>query len=68
MRLAAGLPTDEKEVLIEALKHQRAEQWRKEVARDARKAVKDLKAGRLKPEKAEHLVARLREEWARNDA
>jgi hypothetical protein len=65
MRLAADLPTDEKEMLIEALKRQRAEQWRKELARDARKAVKDFRSGKLKPEKAADYVARRRAEWAR---
>jgi hypothetical protein len=68
MRLASGLPVDEKELLIEALKRQRAEEWRKELARDARKAAKDFRAGKLKSERAEDYVARLRAEWAKDAA
>jgi len=68
MRLASGLRVDEKELLIEALKRQRAEQWRKELARDARKAVKDFRTGKLKSERAEDYVARWRAQSAKDAA
>ena len=65
MQLASALRIDEKEMLIEAMKRQRADSWRKNLARSARKAVKDYRAGKLKAESAESLVARLRAEWAK---
>ena len=67
MRLASALPVDDKELLIEALKRQRAEAWRKDLARYARKAERDFRAGKLKSESAESLVARLRDEWAEDE-
>lgn len=67
MQLAAGLPNDDKEMLIEALKRQRAEAWRKDLAKYARKTEKDFRAGKLKAETAELLVARLRAEWDRDE-
>ena len=51
-------------MLVELVRRSRAEQWRKDLARDMRKAVKDFRAGKLKSEKAEDYVARLRGEWA----
>ena len=65
MQLASALRIDEKEMLIEAMKRQRADSWRKNLARYARKAVKDYRAGKLKAESAESLVARLRADWAK---
>ncbi len=63
MQLAFGLRIDEKEMLLEAMKRQRAEACRKNLARYARKAVKDYRAGKLKAESAESYVARLRADW-----
>ena len=65
MQLASALRIDEKEMLIEAMKRQRAETWRKNLARSARQAEKDYRAGKLKAESAESMVARLRTDWAK---
>ena len=65
MQLASALRIDEKEMLIEVMKRQRAESWRKNLARSARQAEKDYRTGKLQAESAESLVARLRADWAK---
>ena len=64
LTLAGALPGEDQEMLIELLRHRRAESWRRELAQDSRKAERDLRAGKLKAESAESLVARWRAEWA----
>ncbi len=64
LTLAGTLPGEDQEMLIELLRHRRAESWRKELAQDSRKAERDFRAGKLKAVSAVSLVARLRREWA----
>ncbi len=64
LELTRKLPGDEQDMLVELVRRSRAEQWRRDLVRDGRKAVKDFRAGKLKVERAEDYVARLRVEWA----
>ena len=67
LTLAGTLPGEDQEMLIELLRRRRAEAWRKQLAHDSRQAEKDFRAGRLKAESAESLVARLRAGGARKE-
>lgn len=64
LALTRKLPGDEQDMLVELVRRSRAEQWRKELARYARKAEREFRAGRLKAEKARVLASRLQKEWA----
>ena len=57
---AETLPRDEQEMLEELLRKRRIEAWRHETAEEARKAVKALRAGRLKSEPVDTVIGRLR--------
>jgi hypothetical protein len=57
---AEALPADEQEMLENLLRQRRIETWRRDTASEARKAVKDLRAGKLKAESVESVIARLR--------
>lgn len=57
---AEALPADEQAMLEELLRKRRLEAWRSETATEARKAVKNLRAGKLKPRSADEVIARLR--------
>ena len=63
LQLAGALPEDEQELLVEIIRKRRAEAWRKEVANYARKASRQVRAGKLKGETAESLVQRLSNQW-----
>ena len=64
LQLTRKLPGEDQDMLVELVRRNRAEHWRKAVAKDARKSERDFRAGKLKSESAESLVARLRAEWA----
>jgi hypothetical protein len=64
----AALPEEDQDMLFEILRKRRAEAWRKELAAYAKKARRDFRVGKLKAEPADKLVARLREQWAADDA
>jgi hypothetical protein len=57
---AEALPYDEQEMLENLLRKQRMEAWRQATAAEAKKALKALRAGKLKAETAEAVIARLR--------
>jgi hypothetical protein len=56
---AAHLPPDEQEILEELLRQRRIEAWRKETADEAKKAAAAFRAGRLKGQSVESVIARL---------
>ncbi len=62
LTFAETLPSDEQEILEGLLRKRRIETWRHETAAEARKAVKAFRAGRLKAESVETVIARLRTE------
>ena len=57
---AEALPADEQEILEAMLRQRRIEAWRQETATAAKAAVKSFRAGKLKSQSAESLIARLR--------
>ncbi len=57
---AEALPADEQELLESLLRKRRIEAWRQETAAAAKEAMKSLRAGKLKPQSAESIIARLR--------
>ncbi len=67
LELTQKLPDDEQEMLVDLVRRQRSENWRKELARDADQAREDFLAGKLKAEKVEVIIARLESDWAKED-
>jgi hypothetical protein len=57
---AEALPADEQEMLEAMLRQRRIEAWRHETAAEARSAGKSFRAGKLKSQSAESVIARLR--------
>jgi len=57
---AEALPADELEMLEGLLRKRRIEAWRRETAAAAKEAAKSLRVGKLKPQSAESIIARLR--------
>jgi hypothetical protein len=57
---AESLPAEEQEILADLLKKRRIEAWREETANAAADAVVQYRAGKLKAQPAEAVVARLR--------
>ena len=57
---AEALPADEQEMLEGLLRKRRIEAWRQETAAAAKTAVKSFRAGKLKSQSAESIIARLR--------
>jgi hypothetical protein len=57
---AEALPAEEQAMLEELLRRRRIESWRAETAVDAAQSAKALRAGKLKPQPAESVIARLR--------
>jgi len=57
---AETLPRDDQEMLEELLRRRRIEAWRRETAAEAKKALKAYRAGKLKAESVEAVIARLR--------
>jgi hypothetical protein len=57
---AEALPAEEQAMLEELLRRRRIESWRAETAVDAARSAKALRAGKLKPQSAESVIARLR--------
>jgi hypothetical protein len=57
---AETLPRDEQQMLEELLRKRRIEAWRRETAAEAKKALKAYRAGKLKAETVEAVIARLR--------
>lgn len=57
---AEALPTDEQAMLEELLRGRRIENWRRETAAEAKKAVCALRSRKLKAQPVESVIARLR--------
>jgi len=57
---AETLPADEREMLEGILRQRRIESWRQETAAEAKKVAKAFRAGKLKGQSAENVIARLR--------
>ncbi len=57
---AETLPADEQEMLESILRQRRIEAWRQETAAEAKKTAKAFRAGKLKSQSAESVIARLR--------
>jgi CHASE3 domain sensor protein len=57
---AEALPADEREILESLLRRRRIEAWRQETAAEAKTAIKAVRAGKLKSQSAESLIASLR--------
>lgn len=57
---AEALSADERAMLEELLHKRRVEAWRKETAADAAKATRALRAGKLKAQPADDVIAALR--------
>lgn len=57
---AEMLSADEQELLEGLLRRRRIEAWRRETATAAKEAVKSFREGKLKPQSAESIIARLR--------
>ncbi len=57
---AEALPADEQAMLEELLRKRRIEAWRSKTAGEAKKAAKDFRAGKLKSQSADEVIARLR--------
>lgn len=59
LELTRRLPGEDQDLLVELVRRSRGEEWLKQLARDARKAERDYRAGKLKSETVEDLIARL---------
>jgi hypothetical protein len=57
---AEALPAEEQAMLEELLRRRRIESWRAETAVEAVRSAKALRAGKLKPQSAESVIAHLR--------
>lgn len=57
---AEALSADERTMLEELLRRRRIESWRADTAADAAQSAKALRAGKLKPQSAASVIARLR--------
>jgi hypothetical protein len=54
------LPLDQQEQLIEIVRQRHIEASRDEIARNARESIAQFKAGKLKPQSTETVIAELR--------
>ena len=59
LKLFGKLSAEEQEMMLEIACKRRIEAWRKDVAASGRKALRDHRAGKLKPEPIEQLLKRL---------
>lgn len=57
---AGQLPSDEQEILEDLLHKRRIEAWRDDTAAEAKNAVAAFRAGKLKAQSADSVIARLR--------
>ena len=57
---AGTLPADEQEMLENLLRQRRIETWRQETATEAKTTAKAFRAGKLKGQSVESVIARLR--------
>jgi hypothetical protein len=64
---AEKLSADEQEMLTDLLQKRRIESWREENAAEAKRAAKAYRAGKLKAESADAVIAQLRSELKQED-
>lgn len=57
---AESLPADEQEMLETLLRQRRIESWRQETADEAKRSIAAFRAGKLKSQPVERLIAQLR--------
>ena len=57
---AASLSAEEQSILEDLLHRRRIEAWRKETAKEAKKAVKALQSGKLKAQQSKDVIEALR--------
>jgi len=57
---AENLPSDEREILEDLLRQRRVEAWRAETATEAKNSAAAFRAGKLKAQSADSVIARLR--------
>lgn len=57
---AEALPADEQEMLESLLRRRRIETWRRKTAVEAKSTIRAFRAGKLKSQSAESLIASLR--------
>jgi hypothetical protein len=57
---AGQLPADEREILEDLLHKRRIEAWRDDTAAEAKNAAVAFRAGKLKAQSADSIIARLR--------
>ena len=57
---AGRLPSEDRELLEDLLRHRRVEAWRAETASEAKKAAIAFRSGKLKAQSADDAIARLR--------
>ncbi len=55
------LPPEQQDMLIDIVQHRRAENRRKEIARNARDAIAAFRSGELKPQAAPDVIAEFRQ-------
>ena len=55
-----ALPPEDQAMLEDLLRRRRVEAWRVETAAEATRSVKALRSGKLKPQSADSVIARLR--------
>lgn len=61
LETASQLPIDQQQMLIKILQSRNIESRREEIARDAQKSLADFKAGKLKAQSVDEIVAELRQ-------
>jgi hypothetical protein len=57
---ASHLPAEEQEILEDLLRQRRIEAWRAQTASEAKSAAAAFRAGKLKAQSADSVIARLR--------
>ena len=55
------LPFEQRQILINIVIHRDNDQRRREIAKEAREAISDFHAGKLKPQPAKDIIAKLRQ-------
>jgi len=55
------LPYEQQETLIRVLRNRQSESRRAEIAADAQQSLADFRAGKLRPQSAEEVIASLRQ-------
>jgi hypothetical protein len=55
------LPYEQQETLIRVLRNRQSESRRDEIAADAQQSLADFRAGKLRPQSAEEVIASLRQ-------